>query len=149
MPKKMYIVTLTADERAALKGLITKGKAAAYKQRHARVLLKTDEGPQGEHWTDEQIHAALDVHPSTIERLRKRFVEEGLEVALGRKEQERRKAKKIDGAAEARLVTLACSAPPEGRTRWTLHLLANQMVALEIVESVSVETVRQTLKKTR
>ena len=78
MPKK-YIVTMTSEERATLRGLISKGKAAAYKQRRARILLKTDQGPHGEHWTDEEIERTLDVHPSTVERLRKRFVEEGFE----------------------------------------------------------------------
>ena len=112
------------------------------------MLLKTDQGPQGEGWTDEQIEQALDVNASTVERLRRRFVEEGLEAALQRKEQKNRKAKKIDGEAEARLVALACSKPPEGRTSWTLQLLADQMVSLEVVDSVSPETVRKTLKKT-
>ena len=115
MPKKKYIVTLTSEERLYLRGLISKGKSAALKQRHARILLKTDQGPGGEHWTDEAIQRALDVHPATIERLRKRFVEEGLEAALKRKEQKNRKAKKIDGEVEAQLVALACSEPPEGR----------------------------------
>ena len=100
LPKKRYIVTLTLEERTCLRELITKGKTAAFKQRHARILLKTDQGPQGEGWTDEQIEQALDVHSSTVERLRKRFVEEGLEAALQRKEQKNRKAKKIDGEAE-------------------------------------------------
>ena len=95
MPKKRYIVTLTAEERTYLYGLISKGKAAAFKQRHARMLLKTDQGPQGEGWTDDRIEHALDVHASTVERLRKRFVEEGLEAALQRKEQKNRKAKKL------------------------------------------------------
>ena len=149
MPKKRYIVTLTAEERTYLRGLISKGKAAAFKQRHARILLKTDQGPEGECWTDEKIEQALDVHSSTVERLRRRFVEEGLEAALQRKEQKNRKAKVIDGEAEARLVTLACSKPPDGRTTWTLQLLADQMVSLEVVDSVSPETVRKTLKKTR
>ena len=148
MPKKRYIVTLTAEERTYLRGLISKGKAAAFKQRHARILLKTDQGSQGECWIDEKIEQALDVHSSTVERLRRRFVEEGLEAALQRKEQKNRKAKKIDGEAEARLVTLACSKPPEGRRSWTLQLLADQMVSLEVVDSVSPETVRKTLKKT-
>ena len=148
MPKKRYIVTLTLEERTCLRELITKGKTAAFKQRHARILLKTDQGPQGEGWTDEQIEQALDVHSSTVERLRKRFVEEGLEAALQRKEQKNRKAKKIDGEAEARLIALACSKPPEGRTTWTLTLLADQLVSLEVVDSVSPETVRKTLKKT-
>ena len=148
MPKKRYIVTLTLEERTCLRELITKGKTAAFKQRHARILLKTDQGPQGEGWTDEQIEQALDVHSSTVERLRKRFVEEGLEAALQRKEQKNRKAKKIDGEAEARLIALACSKPPEGRATWTLTLLADQLVSLEVVDSVSPETVRKTLKKT-
>ena len=140
---------MTSEERAILRGLISKGKAAAYKQRRARILLKTDQGPHGEHWTDEEIEQALDVHPSTVERLRKRFVEEGFEATLQRKEQAHRKAKKIDGAAEAHLVALACSEPPEGRRRWTLKLLADRLVALELVDGVCPETVRQTLKKTR
>ncbi len=148
MPKKIYIVTLTVEERAHLRELISKGKAAAYKQRHARVLLKTDQGRHGEHWTDEQIERALDVHPTTVERLRKRFVEEGFEATLGRKEQKNRKAKKIDGRAEAHLVALSCGEPPEGRKRWTLKLLADRLVELELVDSVCQETVRQTLKKT-
>ena len=149
MPKKRYIVTLTVEEREQLHGLVSKGKAAAYKQRHARVLLKADQGPKGEHWTDAQISRALDVGSSTIERLRQRFVEEGLEACLQRKAQKNRKAKKFDGAAEARLSAVACSAPPVGRERWTLKLLADEMVALEIVDSVCCETVRKTLKKTR
>lgn len=148
MPKKKYIVTLTTEERTYLRDLISKGKSAALKQRHARILLKTDQGPEGEHWTDEAIQRALDVHPATVERLRKRFVEEGLEAALKRKEQKNRKAKKIDGQVEAQLVALACGEPPEGRKRWTLQLLADRLVALEIVDSVSPEAVRQTLKKT-
>ena len=148
MPKKRYLVTLTAEERSYLHGLISKGKAAAFKQRHARILLKTDQGPHGDGWTDEQIGQALEVHSSTVERLRKRFVEEGLEAALQRKEQTNRRAKTIDGEAEARLVALACSPPPEGRTCWTLRLLADRLVSLQVVDRVSPETVRKTLKKT-
>jgi hypothetical protein len=148
LPKKTYVVTLTAEERAYLRDLITKGKAAASKQRHARILLKADQGEPGEHWTDEQIERARDVHPSTVERLRKRFVEEGFEAALQRREQKNRKAKKIDGRAEAHLVAMACGQPPDGSTRWTLKLLADRLVALELVDSVCPETVRKTLKKT-
>lgn len=148
MPSKKYIVTMTAEERAHLRSLISKGKAAAYRQRHARILLKTAQGEHGEQWRDAQIVAALDVNVRTVERLRQRFVEEGFEAALQRKEQTNRKAKKIDGRAEAYLVTLACSKPPEGREHWTLPLLADRLVALELVDSVSPETVRQTLKKT-
>jgi|TARA_B100000315_G_C14523539_1_gene562708 transposase len=149
LPKKTHIVSLTSEERDQLRDLIRKGKAAAYKQRHARILLKTDQGPHGEHWNDEQVHRALDVHVSTVERLRKRFVEEGFEAALNRKVQKNRMAKKIDGRAEAHLVALACGKPPDGRNRWTLKLLADRLVALELVDSVCPETVRQTLKKTR
>ena len=148
MPRKRYLVTLTAEEREQLHGLVSKGKAAAYKQRHARVLLKADQGPQGEHWTDARIAEALDVGSSTIERLRQRFVEEGLQACLQRKEQKNRKERKFDGAAEARLIAVACSDPPPGQACWTLKLLADEMVALEIVDSVCPETVRQTLKKT-
>lgn len=145
---KRYVVTLTAEERTDLRALISKGKVAALKQRHARILLKTDQGPHGEGWTDERIGQALEVHPVTVERLRKRFVEEGLEAALHRKEQKNRRARKIDGEAEARLVALACSPPPEGRKAWTLQLLADRLVTLEVVDGVSPETVRKTLKKT-
>ena len=148
MPKKKYIVTLTAEERGFLRDLISKGKAAAFKQRHARILLKTDQGPQGDGWTDEKIEQALEVNASTVERLRRRFVEEGLEAALQRKEQKNRRAKKIDGEAEAQLVAIACSKPPEGRKSWTLKLLTDQLVSLDIVDSVRLETVRKTLKKT-
>ena len=100
--------------------MIATGKAAAYKQRHARILLKTD---QGEQWTDAKIVDAFDVNVSTVERLRQRFVEEGFEAALQRKEQKNRKAKTIDGRAEAHLLAMACGEPPEGRRRWTLKLL--------------------------
>ena len=145
---KKYIVTLTAAERAHLHDLISKGKTAAYKQRRARMLLKTDQGEHGEHWTDEKIEDAFEVNVATIERLRKQFVEEGFEATLQRKVQKHRKAKRFDGRAEARLVAEACSKPPAGRKRWTLKLLAERMVALEIVDGVCAETVRQTLRKT-
>lgn len=148
MPKKRYKVTLTVDEREYLRRLISNGKARAYKQRHARILLKADQGPQGEYWTDDEIQNALDVHHTTVERLRQRLVEEGLEAALTPKKQKNRKEKKLDGKAEAHLIAIACSPPPEGYVRWTLKLLADQLVALEIVDSISPETVRQGLKKT-
>ena len=131
LPKKKYVVTLTGEERTYLRDLISKGKSSALKQRHARILLKTDQGPAGEHWSDEAIQRALDVHPATVERVRKRFVEEGLEAARKRKEQKNRKAKKIDGQVEAQLVALACSEPPEGRKRWTLQLLADRLAPKE------------------
>ncbi len=149
MPKKLYVVTLNADERSFLRGLIAKGKAAAHKRLHAQILLKADAGPLGQGWKDQQIVEALDVARPTVERLRQRFVEEGLDVALERKKQQNRIARKIDGRAEAHLIATACGKPPAGRERWTLKLLADRLVELELVDSVSYETVRRTLKKTR
>jgi len=149
MPKKHYVVTLTAAERSSLQALVAKGKAAARKRLHAQILLKADVGPDGEGWTDAQIVEAFDVGRCTAERVRQRFVEEGLEAALVRKPQENHKARKIDGKAEAHLIAAACGQPPEGRKRWTLRLLADRLVELDLVDSVSHETVRQTLKKTK
>ena len=146
---KKYLVTLTADERTYLSELTRTGKTAAYKLTHARILLKADQAEGGPAWPDEPIAQALDVSVATIERLRQRFVEQGLEAALSRKKQDRPSRQPIlDGAAEARLIALACSQPPKGRGRWTLRLLADRLVELEVVEAVSYETVRQTLKKT-
>jgi transposase len=146
---KKYKVTLTEDERQALAELIATGKAAASKLTHARILLKADAAPGGPAWTDARIAEALDVSRATVERLRERFVEQGVDAALARKRPERpNRAPRLDGAGEARLVALACSAPPEGRAAWTLHLLAGRLVELEVVESISHETVRRVLKKT-
>jgi transposase len=146
---KKYIVTLTDEERARLDEMARTGKAAAYKITHARILLKADASAGGPAWTDQAIAGALDVGTATVERLRQRFVEEGLDGSLCRKKQQRPSRERIiDGAAEARLIALACSQPPGGREGWTLRLLADKLVELEVVESVSHETVRQTLKKT-
>ena len=146
---KKYKVTLTAEERNSLQGLIAAKKTAAKKVIHARILLKADAGPEGPGWTDTRIAEALEVDVSTVERLRQRFVEQGLDAALGRKKQDRpSRQRTLDGKAEARLIALACSEPPAGRVRWTLRLLADQLVELEIVEAVSTETIRRTLKKT-
>lgn len=146
---KKYIVTLTEEERAALEEITRAGKAAAYKITHARVLLEADASCGGPAWTDEQIADALDVGTATVERLRRRFVEEGLDACLCRKKQARPSRRPtFDGAAEARLIALACSQPPVGRASWTLRLLAGRLVELEVVDSVSHETVRQALKKT-
>jgi transposase len=143
-------VTLTADERQALSDLIAAGKAAARKLAHARVLLKADAAPGGPAWTDERIAGAVEVSVDTVERVRQRFVEHGLDRALGRKPQDRpSRERTLDGRAEARLIALACSAPPAGRTAWTLHLLAGRLVELRVVDAISHETVRQALKKTR
>ena len=146
---KKYIVTLTDDERQSLSALVSSGKAAAKRITHARILLKADAADGGPAWRDADIALALDVNVSTVERVRERFVERGLEAALARKPQARPSRLPVfDGDAEARLIVLACSRPPEGRARWTLRLLADRLVELEVVESVSHETVRQTLKKT-
>ena len=150
MSKKKYLVTLTAEERQQLQDLIAAGKAAARKLAHARILLKADQAEGGPAWPDGPIAEALEVSVATVERVRQRFVEQGLEAALGRKPQDRPgRPRKLDGAAEARLIALACSPPPAGRDAWTLKLLADQLVELEVVGAVSDETVRRALKKTR
>jgi len=149
-PMKKYKVTLTADERQQLSSLIATGKAAARKLAHARVLLHADAAPGGPAWTDERIAEAVAVGRATVERVRQRFVEHGLEAALGRKPQDRpSRPRKLDGRAEARLIALACSAPPPGRKEWTMRLLADKLVQLEVVDTICDETVRQALKKTR
>ena len=146
---KKYKVTLTDEERRQLKQMIASGKAAAKKLTHARILLKTDASEGGPAWSDEDIAAALEVSTDTIGRVRQRFVEQSLEAALGPKKRERpSRERKLDGRAEARLIALACSAPPEGRREWTMQLLADKLVELEIVDTISDETVRRTLKKT-
>jgi len=147
---KKYKVTLTAEERQHLSALIAVGKAAAMKLAHARILLKADAADGGPAWPDERIAQAVEVGVATVERVRQRFVEQGLEAALVRKKQDRpSRERKRDGRAEARLIALACSAPPEGRTEWTMQLLADKLVELRVVEAVSDETVRRALKKTR
>jgi hypothetical protein len=145
---KKYRVTLSAAERDELAALIRKGKAAARKLAHARVLLQVDESASGPSGTDEQTACALHLSTRTIERVRERFVEQGLSAALLPQPSTRRYERAFDGAQEARLIALACSAPPEGTSRWTLRLLAEQAIELKIVDTVSHETVRQALKKT-
>ena len=146
---KKYKVTLTADERRSLKELIAAGKAAAQKLAHARVLLKADAAPGGPAWADDRIADAVEVSTDTVARVRQRFVEDGLDAALDRKKATRPPVPpKFDGRAEARLVALACSSPPDGRKRWTMQLLADRLVELEVVDAVSDETVRRTLQKT-
>jgi transposase len=145
---KKYIVTLTADERLALSDLIAAGKAAAQELAHARILLKADIGDGGPAWSDGRIAEALEVSVATVERVRQRFVEQGLEAALVRKKQARPgRERALDGRAEARLIARACSAPPDGRKAWTMRLLADKLVELEVVPSISDETVRRCLKK--
>ena len=147
---KRYKVTLDAEERQALHELIAAGRAAARKLTHARILLKADAAEGGPAWPDGQIAEAIEVSVATVERVRQRFVEQGLDSALDRKGRERpAREPKLDGRAEARLIALACSAPPEGRAVWTMQLLADRLVELEVVDAISDETVRLVLKKTR
>lgn len=148
MPKKTFQVQLSLAERARLQALVTNGTATAHTHIHARILLKADEGPDGPAWTDAMISSALDVGMSTVARVRQAAVQEGLEAALQRKLPKRAYPRTLDGAGEAHLVALACSTPPEGAGRWSLRLLADRMVELDHVETISHETVRQTLKKT-
>jgi transposase len=147
--KKKYPVILNDTERDELKRLIAAGTAPARKLTHARVLLKADQGPEGPGWVDDAVAEAVEVSQPTVSRVRKQYVEEGLEAALNRRPPNREYHRKLDGKQEARLVALACSDPPEGRARWSLRLLADKLLELEIVEEeVSYQTVRRTLKKT-
>jgi len=146
--KKKYIVTLTQEERQRLQAMLSKGRAAARKLVHARILLKADASARGPNWSDDAIAEGLEVGRATVERVRRRFVEEGLEAALERRKPRREYRRKLDGDGEAHLVALACQQPPEGRSRWTLRLLADRMVRLEYVDAVSKDTVSRVLKKT-
>jgi transposase len=143
-----YVVRLGSEEWEQLTALVSKGRGAAAVLRRARVLLKADVGQHGPGWTDAKIVEALDVSQSTVYRVRQAWVEEGLEAALHRKKPTGRQYRKLDGRQEAHLIAVACSAPPRGRKRWTLRLLADKLVELEIVGSIGAETVRRTLKKT-
>jgi len=144
---KSYRVYLTDDDRRDLQSLVAAGTAAARKLTHARMLLKADEGPSGPAWTDARIAEALEISARSVERVRKRFVTEGCDAALEHRPPARHRPRRLDGAQEAHLVALVCGDPPAGRERWTLRLLADRLVALEITESVSYQTVRRTLKK--
>jgi hypothetical protein len=149
MPAKRYVVELTAEERQRLTRLISAGRASARTLTRARILLKADQAQGGPAWDDARIAAALDCGGRTVERVRQRLVERGLEAALTHAPQDRpRRRRVLDGAAEARLIALACSQPPDGRAGWTLRLLAGRLVELRVVEAVSRETVRRALKKT-
>jgi hypothetical protein len=139
---------LSEEERARLHTLIGRGVAPASALTHARILLKANQGEAGPGWTDAAIAVALEVNPATVARIRQQYVTAGLDAALHRKPPAREYRRRLDGAQQARLVALACSAPPEGHKRWTLRLLADRLVALEVVEAVSYETVRQAVKQT-
>ena len=146
---KKYIVTLSDEEREQLTTLIHSGKHPAHKLLKARILLKADASEGGAGWSDSQIAAALETSVDTVARTRQRLVEDGFEAALLRKHSPNSARRRIfDGAAEARLIALACSKPPAGRARWTLQLLAEAVVELKIVERASDNTIGRTLKKT-
>lgn len=144
---KKYIIRLTLAERERLQAMVQKGKAAAYSIKHADILLKAD--ADGAARTDQRIAEGFGCHVRTVENVRRRCVLQGREAALERKKQARpRRERKLDGEGEARLVGLACGEPPEGRDRWTLQLLADELVSLEVVDSMSPQTVQRTLKNT-
>ena len=146
----MFVVRLTEVERSELDALMRKGKASALAIARARVLLKADQGKDGEAQTDAQIAEALSVAAKTVFNVRRRWVEEGLEAALRRKKQDcPSRSRKLDGRAEAKLVAACCGPAPQGRARWTLRMLAGKLVELQVVDSISPETVRGTLKKMR
>jgi transposase len=150
MPQKKYLVTLTPDERDHLDGLISSGKRSARTLTRARVLLKADQADGGSAWDDARIADAFGCGRRTVERVRQRFVETGLDAALTHKPQDRpSRTPVLDGAAEARLIAVACSEPPDGRAAWTLRLLADKLVEMAVVGAVSRYTVRRALKKTR
>ena len=144
---KRYIVRLTPDERSHLTALVAKGKTQAYRIKHANILLAVDaDGPA---WTDARVAEGFHCRVTTVANVRRRFVEQGFDAALERKKQETpSRQPKLDGEGEARLISICCSPPPEGRARWTLQLLADKLVELRIVDSICDQTVRRTLKKT-
>ena len=145
---KKYCVTLEGQEREQLQQLLAKGKADVRRLKHAQILLAADEAEAGPAKSDDQIARSLSVGSATVERVRRRFVEEGLDLALSPyRTVNRRQRTKLDGRQEARLIATACSKPPQGRARWTLRLLADTMVELKLVDTISYETVRVTLKK--
>ena len=145
---KKYVVELSDGEREELEGVVRAERMAAHKRLHAQMLLKLDQGPEGPGWTDAQVAEAFDCRPRTAERLRQRLVERGFEGVLEHANKGARRIRKMDGVAEAHLIALACSKAPEGRNRWTVRLLADEMVALGHVESCTKTTIHRTLKKT-
>ena len=142
MQKKKYIVTLTSSEKEKLQSMISSGKHSAKKLLKARVLLKSEQG-----WKDQKIADSLDITTRTLENMRKQFVEDGFDNFLQGRYSQRTYFRKLDGKKEAQLITIACSESPEGHERWTLKMLANEMVRLEYVDTISPDTVRRTLKK--
>ena len=149
MRRTKYAVVLSDEQRAQLRTLVGRGVAPARRLTHARILLKADQGEGGAAWSDAAIAGALEIHPATVARVRQQFVAEGLEAALDRRAPRRAYPRKLDGEREARLVAVACDAPPTGHELWSLRLLADELVRLEVVEAISHETVRRTLQQTR
>lgn len=147
--KSKYAVCLSEEERARLRTLVGSGAAPARQVAHARILLKADQGDGGPGWNDAAIAGALEICTRTVARVRQQYVAEGLDAALRRRLPAREYPRALDGAAEARLIAVACGTPPAGRQEWSLRLLADELVRLEVVEAVSHETVRRTLKQTR
>lgn len=147
--KKKYIIRLSEEERQSLTNLVRKGKVAAYKRTHAQILLLADEGEHGPEHQDKEIAERAGVHHRTVSKLRQRCVERGLDAALEREPRKRERSRVLDGDGEAQLIALMCGDPPSGQSRWTLNLLSNRLVELEVVESISLESVRKVLKKTR
>ncbi len=147
MSAKKYRITLTPTQRTTLLALVSAGQAPARKLAHARILLKADESPDGPAWNDEAIVTAMEVSRPTVERVRKRFVDEGLEAALVHRPPKATRPRRLDGRQEAHLLTLACSQPPDGQHRWTIRLLADRLVELAVVDTISHETVRQVLQQ--
>ncbi len=143
-----HIVRLSDGERQQLQTVVDAGQVAKETRKRARLLLKVDQAPEGPAWSDERAAEFAEVSLSTVHRVRQRFVEEGFQIAVFGKPASDRLYRKLDGAGEAQLIATACSQAPEGRCRWTLQLLADQLVALGVVDSISHECVRQTLKKT-
>ena len=148
MRRTKHAVMLTDEQRAQLRTLVGRGVAPARRLTHARILLKADQGEGGAAWADAAIAGALEIHPATVARVRQQFVAEGLEAALARRAPRREYARKLDGEQEAHLVALTCGTPPEGHARWSLRLLADELVRLDVVDTISHETVRQTLQQT-
>ena len=147
MPAKKYKVTLTTEEREELTALVNKGKGAAGKLKRSRILLMADEAQANGGWKDADIVQALNTSQRTVERTRQNCVEMGIEAAINHTRPRKTKPKVLDGAAEARLAQLACSQAPDGHEKWSLQMLADKLIELEVVETVSYETVRTTLKK--
>ena len=143
-----YVVRLNLEERTQLESLVRTGRSAAAKRLKAQILLKADAGTEGSGWTDRQVAEALEVSVGHVHTTRQAYVEQGLEAALERKPRSGSAPRKLDGAQEARLIALACGPAPEGHARWTLRLLADKLVELEIVDSIGKDSVRRTLKKT-